>query len=180
MSSSIIYHSVGMLLPPALTGFSQDLFLIAAQIGESNCYEYAPGGGNGRRSRSWEALHFGTEHDVIADAIRLAGGFEGGTLKLDRYRGGDVRPETYISRARRILASARDHDLSRGSIRFKDGHVYAVPEIRKPRGNGGFDRKTIGWDNRDVVREFIAATVGDPARGRAYNFFRVSGPELRR
>lgn len=179
MSSSIIYHSLGLLLPPTLTGFAQELFLIAAQVGESNCYEIAPRGGNGRRSRSWSALHFGTEEDVIADAIRLAGGFEGGGLKLDRYRGGDVRPETYIARARRILAAARDHDLSRGSVRFKDGYVYAVPEIRKPKGDGGFVRETIGWDNHDVVREFIAATVGDPARGRAYNFFHVTGPELR-
>jgi hypothetical protein len=179
MSSSIIYHSVGLFLPPALTGFAQDLFVIAAQIGDSNCYECAPRGGNGRRARSWQALHFGTHDDVLSDAIRLAGGFEGGGLKLDRYGGGDVTPETYIGRARRVLAAARENDLSRGWIPFKDGHVHALPEKRTPKGEG-FDRETIGWDSRDQVRDFIAATVGDPSRGRAYNYFRVTGPELRR
>ncbi len=180
MSSSIIYHSVGMFLSPSLTGFAQDLFLIAAQIGESNCFEIAPRGGNGRRSRSWQALHFGTYEDVLSDAIRLAGGFEGGGLKLDRYSGGDVKPETYIGRARRVLAAARDNDLTRGWIPYKDGHVHAVPEKRTPKGDGNFDRETIGWDAHDQVREFIASTLGDPSRGRAYNYFRVSGPELRR
>ena len=57
--------------------------------------------------------------------------------------------------------------------------MHALPEKRTPKGEG-FDRETIGWDSRDQVRDFIAATVGDPSRGRAYNYFRVTGPELRR
>lgn len=91
-----------------------------------------------------------------------------------------IRPETYIGRARRVLAAARDNDLTRGWIPYKDGHVHAVPEKRTPKGEGNFDRETIGWDAHDQVREFIASIVGDPSRGRAYNYFRVSGPELRR
>lgn len=33
MSSEIIYHMVGMVLPRAMTGHTEDLVLIAAQMG---------------------------------------------------------------------------------------------------------------------------------------------------
>lgn len=172
MSSSIVYHAVGIKLPPAMTGQAQDLFVIAAQVGDSNVYEHG-----GRRARSWSALHFGTHDDVLADAIALAGGFEGGGLKLDRYRGGDVPPERYIGRARRLLAAAHDNDLSSGWIPFKGGHVSVALEKRGPGGYS--DRELIAWDEKERAHGFIAETLADAKRGRAYNYFRVYGPELR-
>jgi hypothetical protein len=124
MSSTIIYHAVGMTLPPDLTGLDEDIFLIAAQMGDSNCYEISRTGGNGRRSRSWSALHWGTADHIIEDAIRTGGGFEGGMIHLDHYRG-YTSPEQYIRRCRRLLAEARDR---RGpSIQFKNGYVFVGP-----------------------------------------------------
>lgn len=176
MSSTIIYHAVGMTLPSSLTGLDQDTFLIAAQVGESNCYEISRGGGPGRRSRSWSALHWGTENCVIEDAIRLGGSFEGGWIHLDHYRG-YASPEQYIRRCRRLLNEARGRRAS--SIQFKGECVYAVPLKRTPRPGSSWamDDESFEWHD-PRTREMLSGALAE--KPRPYNLFRVSGPELRR
>lgn len=176
MSSTIIYHAVGMTLPSTLTGLDQDTFLIAAQTGDSNCYEISRGGGPGRRSRSWSALHWGTEQGVIEDAIRVAGSFEGGMMHLDHYHG-YASPEQYIRRCRRLLNEARGRRDS--VIPFKGGCVYAAPQKRTPRPGSTFamDEELFEWQDPRAREMLLGAMVAKP---RPYNLFRVSGPELRR
>lgn len=176
MSSTIIYHAVGMTLPSTLTGLDQDTFLIVAQMGDSNCYEISRGGGPGRRSRSWSALHWGTEEGVIEDAIRLGAGFEGGSIQLDHYRGYSS-PEQYIRRCRRLFTEARGRRDS--AIQFKGGCVYAVPQkrTRRPGSTWATDEETFEWHDPRVREMLSVALVEKP---RAFNLFRVSGPELRR
>ena len=175
MSSTIIYHAVGMTLPSTLTGLDQDTFLIAAQMGDSRTYEVS-GSGRGRRERSWSALHWGTEEGVIEDAIRLGGNFEGGMIHLDHYRS-HASPEQYIRRCRRLLNEARGRRDS--VIQFKGGCVYAVPQKRTPRPGStwAMDEESFEWHDPRVREMLSSAQVEKP---RAFNLFRVSGPELRR
>jgi len=170
MSSTIIYHMVAMTVPPELTGSDQPVVLIAAQMGESNCYESH----SGRRSRSWQALHFGTRDQVLTDAIQMAGGFEGGGLKL----GGAsrwVEPETYIRRAKRLLKEA-DAVRATEPVPYGGGLVFAGIA---PREAWDKPRQPIAWDDHERVRTFMAATLGCEKAPRAYSLFNVSGPEMR-
>lgn len=173
MSSTIIYHMVGMVLPTGMTGHSEELVLIAAQMGCSRTYE--SGGGNARRARDWDALHFGTADEVIADVIRLAGAFEGGIIKIDHARG-DVTPEFYIGRGKRIVKKAGENDLGKGPVWFKEGHISPRFIERRPDGNRGDE---IPWDNRDAVATFVARQRTEVGKHNAHHYFRVRGPELR-
>ncbi len=176
MSSTIIYHAVGMTLPSTLTGLDQDTYLIAAQTGDSRSYEISRGGGPGRRARSWSALHWGTEEGLIEDAIRVAGSFEGGMMHLDHYHG-YASPEQYIRRCRRLLNEARGRRDP--VIQFKGGCVSAVPQKRTPRPGSSWatDDVSLEWQDPRVREMLSGAMVEKP---RAFNLFRVSGPELRR
>ena len=173
MSSSIIYHMVGMLMPTTLTGHDQDLVLIAAQVGESNCFEFGSNGRDGRRSRSWSALHWGTPDEVLTDIIQTAGGFEGGGLKLDSARG-NVTPEFYIGRGKRILKQAQSNNLAFGPVPFKDGHVYANLLDRT-----GDMKVSLYWTDREAVCAYMARIRSEPMTHRPYYYLDVSGPELR-
>jgi len=174
MSSTIIYHMVGMLMPTTMTGQEQDLILIAAQMGESNCFEMGLGGRNGRRSRGWDALHWGTSDEVLADIVRMAGAFEGGGLKLDR-ASGDVSPEFYIGRGKRILKQAQDNSLAHGPVAYRDGYVH--PYLRDRGTNNSSD--TVDWKDRDAVSAFITRVRSEGMTHRSWYYFHVSGPELR-
>lgn len=175
MSSTIIYHMVGMLMPTSLTGQDQDLVLIAAQMGESNCFEMGHNGRNGRRARGWSALHWGTPDEVLADIIQTAGGFEGGGLKLDHARG-DVTPEFYIGRGKRILKQAGTNNLGLGPVPFKDGYVYPYLLDRS-----GEKKATVDyWKDRAAVQACISRIRSEPMTHRPYYYFDVGGPELRR
>ena len=174
MSSTIIYHMVGMLMPTSLTGHDQDLVLIAAQMGESNCFEFGRNGGNGRRSRGWNALHWGTPDEVLTDIIQTAGGFEGGGLKLDSARG-DVTPEFYIGRGKRVLKQAPSNDLGLGPVRFRDGYVHPYLLDRS-----GEKKVSVDWKDRAAVLACISRIRSEPMTHRPYYYLDVSGPELRR
>lgn len=173
MSSTIIYHVVGMRLKPELTGQDVDLFIIAAQIGESNCFE-----AGGRRARSWDALHWGTGEAVLADVIETAGGCEGGGLTLDR-ASKCVSPESYIRRGRRVLEEARTYRANEGAlggIPFGDGFINVWPERATEVGTAA-RRARLDWADRDTVKAFIADALQQPRR-RAYAFFGASGPRM--
>lgn len=173
MSCTIIYHMVPMILPPAVTGHSEPLVLIAAQMGCSRTYE--SGARNARRVRDWDALHFGTAEEVLADVIGLAGEFEGGIIKLDHGRG-DVSPETYIGRGKRLIKKAAENDFSKGPVRFKEGTVYPRFVERKPDGSRGDE---ILWEDRDGVASFVARYRAEEVKRSAHYYFRVRGPEVR-
>lgn len=175
MSTTIIYHMAPMVLPVALTGQAEDLILIAVQVGSSNCYEVRSDGRNGRRSRSWEALHFGTREQVLAEGIAMAGSFEGGAVVLDRYRNSTV-PEQYIRRVRRMLEKAAGYK-GPGMV-FKDGYV-SVYARRRATVNGREVREIVPWDNAEEVRQYISDIRSDPEPKQPYAYFQVSGPALR-
>jgi len=173
MSSTIIYHMVGMRLKPELTGQVVDLFIIAAQIGESNCYE-----AGGRRARSWDALHWGTAESVLADVIETAGGCEGGGLTLDR-ASKCVSPETYIRRGRRVLQEARTYRADEGAlggIPFGEGFVNVWPD-QAIVGGSATRRTRLDWNDRDNVKVFIADALQKTGL-RAYAFFGAAGPRM--
>lgn len=175
MSTEIIYHMAPMVLPAALTGQAEDLILIAAQVGSSNCYEVRSDGRQGRRSRSWEALHFGSREQVLAQGIAMAGSFEGGSVVLDRYRNATL-PEQYIRRVRRML-----HEAGRNkgpAMVFKDGYLSVYAQ-RRITVNGREMRENVPWESTEEVRQYISAIQSDPQPKQPYAYFQVSGPALR-
>lgn len=107
--------------------------------------------------------------------IRLAGAFDGGMIKLD-HANGDVTPEFYMGRGKRVLKKAPKHDLSKGPVFFKEGHVFPRFIERKPDGSRGDE---ISWDDRDAVASFVVRQRAEVCKYSAHRYFRVRGPELR-
>jgi hypothetical protein len=175
MSTSIIYHRIGLCFPADMTGHGEDVFAIVGQVGSSNCYE-----SSGRRARSWSALHFGTHAQVMRDVIDWAAAFEGGMVVM-RTMSDRTLPEGYISSSRAVLKKAKDHNMMHGAIPYKGQSLgchfvtwVPDPATGKPR------EQSIGTHETDRVRALMA----DPAFWRrveerqAFEYLSVSGPRL--
>lgn len=179
MSSEIIYHQTCVRIPAEHAGTTEDLFVHAVQIGSSNCYEMGRNGRDGRRSRSWQAIGFGTSADVLTWGIRSAGDTEGGMLKL----GGASKwctPEQYIRKVRSLLAEAATTDIRFGHT-YKGEHVGIRIEWREDtKPDAG--KKVTGYDmsHSESVKAFWSRYVTEEGPKRtAWNYFKVTGPELR-
>ncbi len=177
MSSTIIYHQVGVCFPKKYTGQQEDLFAIFAQAGASNCFEMGNGpNGCGRRSRSWQANAFGTAAQVMRSSIQFAGSCEGGMLKFRSARG-DVTPEQYILKARNLLKAAVANDITASPIPFKESYV-----------NGNFvqrpgtpeETKVYFHDQAGMQALFKSEDFWKQVESSyAFNYLKASGPEIR-
>ncbi len=184
MSSDIIYHQLALRFGKDITGTPEDLYAIVTQIGSSNCYEMGNGPGVcGRRSRHWQALALGTAGEVLQEAIRISGSCEGGSLKM-RHARGDVTPEQYITSARNMLKRAANHDVTRGPVPFKEGHIRC--HFCVPVDDGlGVPRKTsqsIYPSDGPALQTWLASVEFARWRSTVHPSYllHVSGPEIRR
>lgn len=177
MSSTIIYHQIGVCFPKAYTGLTEDLFAIFAQAGASNCYEYGrTPGGCGRRSRSWQANAFGTAAQVMRSSIQFAGSCEGGMLKLGSASRGST-PEQYIVKARNLLKAARANDITASPVPFKEGHVNGHFFL-----NAGTPEETQVYfhDQAGMQALFQNEDFWKQVESKyAFNYLKTSGPEIR-
>lgn len=181
MSSTIIYHQLGLLFPKESTGRREDLFAIVAQAGASNCYEIRRDtGGNGRRSREWTVLALGSELQVMQQSIRIAGGFEGGGLKM-RHMGGDIRPEQYIRTARGLLQRATN--IMRGALPYKDGFImchFTIPP-RPDAGSNGARGQDVPLHEQAPLKAWLGSADFEQmlTAMRPSALLAVSGPSIR-
>jgi hypothetical protein len=177
MSSEIIYHQIAVRIPAEHAGSSEDLFVHMAQMGSSNCYECAPNGSNGRRSRSWQPMAFGTAKDVLTWGIKCSGDMEGGMVKMGSASAYGP-PEKYIRKVRSLLANAAKTDVRR-DLFYKDEWVSLSISYRET--DEGRASKKTPYDIRDP-ESFKAFWTRYQAEGQgkqAWCFFEVRGPELR-
>lgn len=177
MSSTIIYHQLGVCFPKAYTGHSEDLFAILEQSGASNSYEIGRGpNGCGRRTRDWSAAAFGTAEQVLLASIRSSGHCEGGMVKM-RSASGYVTPEQYITKVRNLLKAAPANDITKGPILFKDGYVYGQFVL----GRDTPDQKLVPIHDQAAIQElFRSEKFWDQVKtAYAWQYMKVSGPELR-
>lgn len=177
MSSSIIYHQLGVVFPREATGQAEDLFAIVGQVGPSNCYEYS-----GRRTRSWQGDHFGTEAMVVKQAIEIASYCEGGSIKL-RHMGATMTPEQYIARIRALLKKARTNNITLGAVPFKDGVISCYFEDRLADPSVCPVNALVRHEATD--HQALKVLFGAPAFWEsietqyAHQYLKVRGPELR-
>lgn len=179
MSSEIIYHQTCMRIPAEYAGATEDLFVHAVQAGSSNCYEIGARGGCGRRSRRWQAIGFGTATDVLTWGIRTAGDTEGGMLKMGNASSWST-PEAYIRKVRSLLAAAATTDIRLGHS-YKGKRVSVRIEWREiVEPNAGKKVTDYAMSQSDSVKAFWSRYIAEEgAKRSAWNFFEVSGPELR-
>lgn len=175
MSSEIIYHQVAVRIPAEHAGSTEDLFVHMVQQGSSNSYEYGRNGKDGRRSRSWSAISFGTAKEVLTQGIKWGGDAEGGMLK---YAKGEITPEQHIRKVRSLIEEAKKTDV-RQALLYRNEHVWITIEYRET--DEGCASKTTPYKIRDP-KSFHAFWQRYEVEGKgksAWNFFQVSGPELR-
>lgn len=176
MSTSIIYHQIALRFPKTFTGLAQDLFLIAAQAGSSNCYEAS----SMRRARSWQAMSFGTAEQIILRSIRTSSSCEGGALTVGS-ASVRITPEQYITKVRNLLKNADNHDITNGAVAFKDGFVTCQFVRMLPSIGAEPKKELIHPHDQDALSalfsdsEFMEHTQST----YAYNFTNVIGPEIR-
>ncbi len=178
MSSSIMYHQIGVCFPKAYTGLPEDLFAIFAQAGSSNCFEYGRGpGGCGRASRSWQANAFGTAAQVMRSSIQFAGDCEGGGLKT-RSASGYTTPEQYIVKVRNLLKAAKANDITAGPVPFKEsyvnGHFFqnnGTPEETQVYFHDQAAMQAL-FQNEDFWKQVESQY--------AFSYMKTSGPDIRK
>jgi hypothetical protein len=177
VSSEIIYHQVAGIIPAAHLGASEDHFLVMMQVGSSNCYETK----TGRRAREWSATGFGTYEQVLTGEIGIASDLEGGMVRW-KSMGTRTSPESYISRVRRMLAYARNVDLSAFGYATCRGEwvtpsfFLAKTDVTQKRHT---DAEEYSLQDAHQMRAFFEAYQ---ERGlekmRPYSFVKVYGPRL--
>lgn len=180
MSSTLIYNQVAVMFPATVTGFSEDLYAVCTQSGDSNCYE--GWGANARRSRSWGCYHFGTAAQVIHQAIHDAAYFEGGGIKLF---GSNVLPERYITSIRNLLTKAQKErcDMTNGYVPYKNGGISFkfMHPVKPGDGMGPPHVKTF---HASEIKELIdmlrdEAFMAWTQTVQPWAFCKVSGPDPR-
>lgn len=176
MSSTIIYHQIGLYFPNEVTQTGEDHFAIVGQLGSSNCYE-----ASGRRVRGWQALSYGSAPEVIRSAIQMAADCEGGSVKL-RTMSVTAKPEQYITSIRNLLRKAVDHDITRGSIPFKEGRIscHFTHRVKDPNSDVEVATNTYLHEH-DKLQALLRDPQFNLVRNirQAYSFLKVSGPEVR-
>lgn len=178
MSSDIIYHQVAVRIPVAHTGLQEDLFVLMQQIGSSNCYEIGRNGRNGRRARAWTAVSFGTGKQILSDGIQTAGHTEGGMLKMGSATD-YATPERYIRKVRSLLSDAMSTDVRNG-FRYQGHPVRLSLAYREPEVDGRRSKTHYELNHPPSFAEFWARYLAENGHTkRAWNFFEVSGPEMR-
>lgn len=164
MSSTIIYHQLGFRLPWQTYGLEEDHFLVVGQMGASNCYE---GWGSGRRSRSWQAVHFGTAQHVVLDRIRWGSDFEGRMVKMQHARG-DITPEQAIRQVRRLISDAADLNDFSSSFTYR-GFGPVTCSLKKT--------KIFGDEPGNLLHQICnQQRHHGGAMHYPYEFFAVNGP----
>lgn len=179
-----IYHQLILKMPKATTGLDDDLFALVGQAGSSNCFECGTGARRlGRRSRGWQAFAFGRADEVILEGIRIAGDFEGRSIKM-RHMNGHISPETYIRSIRRQLVQSAQHDICRGPLRFKEGHIYCHFAVPAEPADGEAPGKTVDltpYGHNPTLSEWLASAGHVQMRTKMHvtHYLRVSGPDVR-
>lgn len=79
----------------------RERYIVAVEGGYNNLYEH----NSSRRVRDWGVGMLGTEHQVIAQAVRFGAGCERGELRPGNR---DCTPQAYIRRIRKQLAAMPD------------------------------------------------------------------------
>jgi hypothetical protein len=179
MSSTIIYHQIIGRIPKDHAGTSEDLFLLMAQMGCSNCYENGRNGRDGRRAREWSVVSFGTANQVMALGMKLSGDCEGGMLKMGSASKHST-PETYVRKLRTMLKDAQTTDLIEGGIRYQGLDVRAAISWREIKLEGQAVRTPYNLHSQESFRTFYQRyQQANGHTGTAYRFFEAFGPELR-
>lgn len=162
MSYRIAYKHVAIMyphevlnasLPEGTVHFYEPQYFLLELGGDNNLYESTSGGGCGRRVRSWDALGYGSDWEVIRKVVGFSATCEGGSLRM--YSRGDISPETYIRRARNTLAAAIpfDHDSARRYglstrllLNAEDPWDKAVNALNEVLGVHHDDKERQYWD----------------------------------
>lgn len=113
MGATIEYARTAVRIP----GMKEDLFLLNAEMGESNCIDET-----GRRARRWSSYWFGTATECMQRVALLAGSCEGGSLQVGPNKR-TIKPETYIANWRKTL-----HDAP---YRGGAGLTANIPEVKE-------------------------------------------------
>ncbi len=179
MSSEIYYHQISVRIPASHAGAAEDLYLQMAQAGSSNCFEMSNHGGPGRRSRSWQAVAFGTAKEVLTTGIQIAGHTAGGMVRMGT-KANVVTPETWIRKVRKLLSEAAKTDLSTFGVSING--IPVKPEIVWRTGS---EEQTVDSSTYDIqspggFKAFYARYLAENgSKLYAHSFFKVRGPELR-
>lgn len=102
MSTRIIDEIKAIRIPAEKLGgapYQRDIFVLCELGGDNNCFNTR----TNKRARSWSAVAIGEPWQVIGEACKYAGSFEGGMTKFASGRG---TPEAYIRRCRKALDEA--------------------------------------------------------------------------
>lgn len=102
MSYHIEYQAAAFVLPASELGLPEPRFAVVIEGGSSNLTA-KDRFGQERLVREWEIGMLGTATQVLRQAVGRGSSCEGGCLKLAGRR---ATPETYIRRARKLLANA--------------------------------------------------------------------------
>jgi hypothetical protein len=99
MSHWIEYQIACFGASPAEERPAKQRYLIAVEAGSNNLTETGRDGRE-RRVRAWYVGMFGTEVQILRQAVRAAAACEGGCLRLE---GRSIKAEAYVGRVRRCL-----------------------------------------------------------------------------
>ncbi|UUZ66245.1 hypothetical protein LP417_35100 (plasmid) [Polaromonas sp. P1-6] len=169
MSTTVIVHQAAFKLP-LKTVEGKELFVVVAQVGDSNCFEAGLDGRCGRMARAWQSMFFGTAESIMCDAIRYSSDFEGGMVRMS---GEKATPEKYIARVRRQLAKAESlavHTDGYFRAAFRSGTIFMWL--------AQFENKEIIYpaDQAGLSDFLIDAEKGRWFEGYSFNYLTVNGP----
>ncbi|RGE41332.1 hypothetical protein DZC30_18660 [Comamonas testosteroni] len=167
MSTQIYYEHLIVRIPANTIGAPEDQYMQLTLDGASNTYNF-----KNQRVRRWHIHHFGTAEQIMATAIAHGHYFAGGmSAWKSNGSSGHLKPQQWISKVRKALATAKWWEPDLMPIYFKDTEhitLRAEPEVE--------DKTLLGIAKALYAHSLKFKDADTPWECCFWNIAKASGP----